>query len=606
VERLTAIGGAQVANVQGRYRILSTEIDEAFADLAAWTEVNGGIAGRDASIVSNELRMLNTAGGADLILQYSTSVTAADSDVFVYQFDCTQWTSGSVQFRSLTAAGAVETNVTGTGRYTGVVRAASNWSPRFYAVNGSNADLRIDNFKLYKVQLADRLQDIVPYLCTVKGPLVSGDLDTTAIAQIDTDTGYRYGFHASEPVMIADVLDQLAGSIGGWWYVKRDGKLTFGRLLVPTGTAAYTFDVNNIRRETGVRITFDAAPGLSNMVLAKRNWRPYGEGDLVGSLNYLQLNATDKDADVALSNSNYTYSATNVGSVRSTPGLFGERLYFEVRVSAIGAGTQHYIGVGNSSAAIGSAPGQDGNALSYRANGQSFSNGVLAAYGTAWAANDVIQVAIDTRPMAMGASRLHCRIYFGRNGTWQNSSNPDTEAAFVSAVIGARGFAHLMVGGNAAETNTGTVNFGQAAFVYTPPLEYTAAAWHRQLVLADYRFKYESTTALAAAYAHGDGARGLTGSADNEREYAPGIPTLLARAADAVTEADRVATLYSAERFFYEFTALLDAGVNADQIEPGDVIELTWPRFGLSAKKLRVVGVRGALLGREVAIRAWG
>jgi len=46
--------------------------------------------------------------------------------------------------------------------------------------------------------------------------------------------------------------------------------------------------------------------------------------------------------------------------------------------------------------------------------------------------------------------------------------------------------------------------------------------------------------------------------------------------------------------------------VNADQIEPFDVIEVTYPRFGLSAKKLRVIAVEGQMLGRAVQIKAWG
>lgn len=606
IERLTAIGGTQVANVQGRFRIRSTELTDDFVDLAAWTEFNGGVAGRDATIVANTLRMQNTAGGADLTLQSNTTITATESELFFYEIDCPSYTSGSVRLRMGALGTQVERIIDGVGRYTGVFRIATNFAMRIAAVDGSNADLTLDNLRIRKIALDDRLQDIVPYLCTVKGPLLSGDLDTTGIAQIDTDTGYRYGVHASEPVTIAEVMDQLAGSIGGWWYVRRGGTLTLGRLLAPTGAAAFAFDQSNIKRDTGVRITFDGAPGLSNVCLAKRNWRAYTEGELVGSLNYVQLNTTDKDADVALSNSNYTYSATNVGSVRSTPGLFGERLYFEVRVTAIGAAQQHYIGVGNAAATITSYPGATTDSLSYRANGQSFLNGTGSAYGAAWAANDVIQVAIDGRPAAMGANQRHIRVYFGRNGTWQNASNPDTEAGFLVAAIGTEGIAHVMTGGNAAETNTGVVNFGQAAFAHTPPADYYAPAWHRQLTLADYRFRFESATALAAAYTHADGARGITGSADNEREYVGGIPTLLARDADAVAEANRWAALYSVERFFYEFTALLDAGINADQIEPGDVIELTWPRFGLSAKKLRVVGVRGALMGREVQITAWG
>lgn len=597
-ERLTAIGGKQVATVLGEFTVTTTHIDEGFTALTNWTETNGGVGGRDASISSNTLSMVNTLGGADLILDWNGgAITTGDEKFFFYEFDCVTFTSGYCEFRSSFTGSSTEKRIDAVGRYTGIIRRSLSMSPRFVALSGSNCSLTIDNFKVKEVSPVEQLSDVVTYLTVTKGPLASGDLNSSAISTLQTDTDYRYGFHAADPVSIASMLDQVCTSIGGAWWINRSGKLTLGRLTAPTGTAVLTFDQSSIK--DGMQVQFDQAEGLSNRILAKRNWAPYAESEIVASLNYVQLNSSDKDADVTLSNSNYTYSAANVGSVRDTPALFGDRYYFEVTVGAVGAGTQHYIGVGNSSATITSYPGGTADSVSYRANGQSYTNASGSAYGNTWTAADVIGIAFDSRPAAMGSRGRHFRFYGRKNGTWQNSGNPDTETAFVIMNTNTTGVAYVMIGGNAVETNSGTVNFGQTTFTYTPPADYMAPAWHRQYVLADFRLVYQTSTSMAAAYAAQVAAVGAG-------DAAQGIPTLLSRDADAKTECDRWATLYASERFLYTFTALLDAGINADQLEPFDVIEVTYPRFGLSAKKLRVVGVEGQMLGRAVQIKAWG
>lgn len=597
LERLNAIQGKQVATVLGRFAIATTWMNDDFTSLANWTEANGGVAGRDASIVSNECRLQNTLGGADLSITNTTSVSVtgtAATEYFYYSFDCTQWTSGSAVFRS-SALAVNDRVIAGVGRYTGIIRSTSAWAPRFIALAGSNCDLRIDNFVVRRVVPAERLPDVLSYLCTVKGPLVFGDLDTTDINALDASAPYALGFYTNEPVSIADVLDQVMDSFGGWWYVDRLGKLTVGRLAAPIGSPAFVFNSTNIA--SGMRIEFDAAKGLSNVVLAKRNFEPYGESEILPALNTLSLNASDKDADVALSNNNYSYVASNAGSVRDVPALFGDRYYFEVQATAIDGAQQHYVGVANASAGIGSVAGNDNNSIGYRANGQSYYGGALSAYGTAWAANDYIGIAIDARTAASGCTRAHFRVYFRRNGTWQASSDPATEAGYLQVAAGSTGFAYLMVGANALATNGGVVNFGQSTFQYAPPDDYLAPAWHRQTIVATFRYRYRSSTALAGAYVYADS----TGPDDE-----PGIPTLLTREADARAECDRWATLYSSERFFYTFDALLDSGVDADQIEPGDLIQVSYPRFGLNAKLLRVVAVKGRMLDRTVNIMAWG
>jgi hypothetical protein len=598
-ERTSAVAGKQVATVLGAVKRDATIISEDFAALGSFTETGGGAGGRDASISANQLRMLNTAGGANLTLQHNTAITPVSTfkTFFLYEVDVTSFTSGAC---GIDISGVSSVRVlSGTGHYSGVMRYTASFNISFVASNGSNCDMLLDNLRVYRVTPIERLSDVVKYVATSdsdyagKGPLTVSDLDTTTISAVDTAAPYSLGFHASDPIMISDVLDQVMQSYGGWWYVNRTGKLTVGRLTAPSGSATYTFDQSNIA--PGMRVSFDEARGLSNLILAKRNWSPYEESEIVGSLNYVQLSSSDKDADVTLSNSNYSFSTTNTGSARSTPSIFGDRIYFEVTVGSA-ADANWTCGYGNSLAAIASFPGADSNAIAYSAFGQIIQNFTVIAAPNSYTAGDVIGFAIDLRPSARGETAVPAVVYARKNGTWQLAANPDTEAQTALSQPNAGPLlAHVMIGNNAATTKSGEVNFGNKAFTYDPPDDYIAPAWHRTLICQQFRYSYESTVALHASYAHADGS----GKED------AGTPTLLSKAADARTECDRWATLYSVERFFYEFDAFMDS-VAADQIEPGDVISVTYPRFGLSSKLLRVVGIKGSLLDRKVTITAWG
>jgi hypothetical protein len=605
IERLNNVDGKQTANAIGQFKTISTAINETFSNLANWTETNGGIAGRDASIVSNALLMQNTAGGADLTLQYAVATTSVDADLWFYGFTCNSVVTGSILFR---INSTTERVVDIAGRYTGIFRSNGNFNTAFVALAASNAEVTIDNLVVKKISPIERLPDLISYLCTndatinAHGYLSTGDLDSVAISLLDSAIPYRYGYSTGQPVLIADVLDQLAQSFGGWWYITRTGLLSVGRLTAPSGLPDFEFNERQI--VSGVSISVDSAPGLSNKILAKRNWMPYNEGEIVSSLNYIQLSQLDIDPDITLSGDTYSYLATNTGSVRSSPGFFGEKYYFEVTVRAIDGAAQHYIGMANSSAFITNYPGSDADCVSLRANGNSYYNGSGSALGTSWVTNDVIGVAIDGTMAAAGAQDRHFRVYFRKGSTWQ-TANPSTDAGYLGVNPGVPNLAYLMVGANASG-NAGLVNFGQTTFAQSPPDDYIAVGWQRTLVQQQYRFTYQSTTALADLYAHAVSSPSVAGSSDNTRQFADGVPTLLSRQADAITECDRWAALYSVERFFHTFDVILDTVTDIEKVEPGNVISVTYPRYGLNGTLLRVIGVEGKILSKIIRITAWG
>ena len=288
--------------------------------------------------------------------------------------------------------------------------------------------------------------------------------------------------------------------------------------------------------------------------------------------------------------------------------MAGSCYYFEVSVSAV-ASTQHMIGVGSSAATITNYPGATANSMSLRANGNSIVNGSATAYGTGFVANDVVGVAIDGRSAAYGSSSRGFRLYVSVNGVWQASADPDLETGFIASAANSTAIAYAMLGGIFAGTNSGAVNFGQSSFSYDPPADYIAPAWHRALVQLDYRESYQSATALAASYEFASASEAapivLTADRGQAVAYTTGIPTLLSANTDLEAECDRWCALYAQEAFFYQFDVFLDAE-DADELLPGDLVEVSYSRFGLSSKPLRVVGVKGRMLDRRVTLTCWG
>lgn len=87
---------------------------------------------------------------------------------------------------------------------------------------------------------------------------------------------------------------------------------------------------------------------------------------------------------------------------------------------------------------------------------------------------------------------------------------------------------------------------------------------------------------------------------------APAKATLLQDAADIQAEANRVATLWRQPRQFFQLSAVLDAS-QADALEPGQTVQLVWPRYGLeNGRNLLVVGVRSRFFSRRVDLKLWG
>ena len=103
---------------------------------------------------------------------------------------------------------------------------------------------------------------------------------------------------------------------------------------------------------------------------------------------------------------------------------------------------------------------------SYTSLGRAVHNTTTSATYSTLAANDVLQIALDL---------TNGKLYFGKNGTWQNSGNPATGTnPIFTGLSGSFNFASGITTAVATVTVSCDWNFGQRPFSYTPPSGYSA------------------------------------------------------------------------------------------------------------------------------------
>jgi hypothetical protein len=182
------------------------------------------------------------------------------------------------------------------------------------------------------------------------------------------------------------------------------------------------------------------------------------------------LNPSDKDAGITLSGGNLTATKNTAAALKSVRATLGrahtDNGYFEVYVTDPGTnpsgGAAPFALVGLSTASMPTSIGCGSDANSwgyYEDTGEKFTNNVATAYGTSWkVAADVVQVALNNG-----------KIWFGKNGTWQNGGNP--AAGTGEAFSGLTGTLYPTISLYKAPTNPHIVvaRFHPGALAYAPP-----------------------------------------------------------------------------------------------------------------------------------------
>jgi len=226
-------------------------------------------------------------------------------------------------------------------------------------------------------------------------------------------------------------------STTGEWKIKTSPSVTFGSqgyLILKDG--------NTITDQSSNSNDFTLGGGtLTNTEDCPDN--------VFATFNALNNNST-------LTNGNLTATTDNAqkfGS-SSTLGVSSGKFYWEMKVNA----TYLYTGVDyNPAEALRNNDPIRSHGWCYNADGSVYNNGSGSSFGNTFTTGDIIGVALDA---------TNSKLYFSKNGTWQNSGDPtsgSTGTGAVSITANETYFAVMGDGGTSVSSGA-SANFGNGYF----------------------------------------------------------------------------------------------------------------------------------------------
>ncbi len=195
------------------------------------------------------------------------------------------------------------------------------------------------------------------------------------------------------------------------------------------------------------------------------------QGDLTGwSASSPPIGFDSAGSSLAITNSGrtITFSSSGFRSAKAgTHAMTTGKWYWEVKQTT--ATNNNMSGICNELASpTGSYSGADANGMSYfGVNGTKISSGGQSAFGSSWsAANDIIGIAFDAD---------NRKIYFSKNGVWQNSGNPAAGTGFAydgTTITAGHTWYPTHTLYNSGES--ATANWAATDLVYTPPAGFSS------------------------------------------------------------------------------------------------------------------------------------
>jgi hypothetical protein len=146
----------------------------------------------------------------------------------------------------------------------------------------------------YLETVADIIQHIVEDHAGFTYP---GDFDTASFTALNSANSSTVGVYDRGMTTVANVLDRLINTIGGFYGFDRDGKFQVGQVALATGSADAEFDKTTI-----IEITRQASavPNYQVRMDYKKNYRVMGESDFDASITSAQRDYLVREADVAI------------------------------------------------------------------------------------------------------------------------------------------------------------------------------------------------------------------------------------------------------------------------------------------------------------------
>jgi hypothetical protein len=173
-------------------------------------------------------------------------------------------------------------------------------------------------------------------------------------------------------------------------------------------------------------------------------------------------NPLDKSAAITLSNGNLTAASNldNYKGVRATQYKSSGKYYWEITTTVVAEGSASEVGVGTSAVSLSNIIGYSATGWSWAANGFYYHNNGSTWAGSALTDGAIICIALDLD---------NGKLWFGKNGTWNNSGNPETGTNPTFTGLSGNIYPMLQQRGG----SEWTANFGATAFAYTVPAGFT-------------------------------------------------------------------------------------------------------------------------------------
>jgi hypothetical protein len=249
---------------------------------------------------------------------------------------------------------------------------------------------------------------------------------------------------------------QFAGSYGSQgWKLSFSDNSTAAALGTDTSGNGNTWTVNNISVASGA--------GNDSLVDVPTNGSEVdtGSGGQVRG-NYCTWNPLKINTNGSLANGNLDWSSSSSGGLTvGTIGVSSGKWYWEVTINS---GTNCGVGVFDPSAALTTYSSDSAKGIGYYgSSGGIFYSGGSTSYGNTFTTGDTIGVALDLD---------NGKIYFSKNGTWQNSGNPATQTN--PARTGLSGTYAPEIDAGASSAHSASLNAGARSFAYTAPTGFKA------------------------------------------------------------------------------------------------------------------------------------
>ena len=182
--------------------------------------------------------------------------------------------------------------------------------------------------------------------------------------------------------------------------------------------------------------------------------------------NFATMNPLDNfyaSSTFSEGNTNIVTDASSKATNTSTFGINSGKWYCEIKAVQIYNGNAQFGIKGKVSTSTSDGVGEGTDGYCYTASGgNKINNGSASSFGTTWNNNDIIGIAVDLD---------NNKLYFSRNGTWQNSGDPTSGATGTGSAFNigtpSSGFYFIATSDNdtsGGSANNYLFNFGNAPF----------------------------------------------------------------------------------------------------------------------------------------------